>query len=142
MGFVFNPMTVVAFVTLPASLRGDAAALQNLARNIGAAIGVSVTAFMMVRSQQISHADMAGVITPFNRLLQNHDVVTRMLNPVTTHGAELLDEIIGRQAQIIAFNNDYRILMYAAAVPLLLLLLMRRPGSAAPRPVSEEAAAH
>jgi DHA2 family multidrug resistance protein len=142
MGFVFNPMTVVAFVTLPASLRGDAAALQNLARNIGAAIGVSVTAFMMVRSQQVSHADLAGGITPFNRVLQHHDAVTQMLSPGTPHGAALLDEMIGRQAQIIAFNNDYRILMFAAAVPLLLLLLMRRPGSAPPRPVSEEAAAH
>ena len=141
MGFVFNPMTVVAFVTLPASLRSDAAALQNLARNIGAAIGVSVTAFMMVRSQQVSHADLAGGITPFNRVLQHHDAVASMLSPVTQHGAELLDSIINRQAQIIAFNNDYRILMFIVIAPLLLLLLMRRPGSVPPR-VSDEAAAH
>jgi DHA2 family multidrug resistance protein len=142
MGFLFNPMTVVAFATLPANLRGDAAALQNLARNIGAAIGVSVTAFMMVRSQQVSHADLAAGITPFNRVLQHHDVVTNMLSPLTTHGAELLDEMINRQAQIIAFNNDYRILMFIVIAPLLLLLFMRRPGSAPPRGVSEEAAAH
>jgi DHA2 family multidrug resistance protein len=142
MGFLFNPMTVVAFVTLPAYLRGDAAALQNLARNIGAAIGVSVTAFMMVRSQQVSHADLAGVITPFNRVLQHHDAVTNMLNPATTHGAELLDAMINRQAQIIAFNNDYRILMFIVIAPLLLLLFMRRPGSVPPPGVADEAAAH
>ena len=138
MGFVYNPMTVMAFATLPATLRNHGAAMENLAWYVGAAIGVSVTAFMMVRSQQASHADLAGVITPFNRLLQHHDVVTRMLGPSTTHGAELLNEMINRQAQIIAFNNDYRILMFAAAVPLLLLLLMRRPGSVAPPAVSEE----
>ena len=142
MGFVFNPMTVVAFATLPAQFRGDAAALQNLARNIGAAIGVSVTAFMMVRSQQVAHADLAGGITPFNRLLQHHDTVANMLSPVTTHGAELLDMMINRQAQIIAFNNDYRILMFIVIAPLLLLLLLRRPGRVPPPAMSEEAAAH
>jgi DHA2 family multidrug resistance protein len=142
MGFVYNPMTVVAFATLPASLRNHGAAMENLAWYIGAAIGVSVTAFMMVRSQQVSHADLAGVITPFNRLLQHHDVVTRMLGPATTHGAGLLNEMISRQAQIIAFNNDFRILMFGAAVPLLLLPLMRRSGSVAPCPLSEEAEAH
>jgi DHA2 family multidrug resistance protein len=129
MGFVFNPMTVVAFATLPAQLRGDAAALQNLSRNIGAAVGISVTAFMMVRSTQVSHADIASGITPFNRLLQNHDAVSQFLNPATTHGAELLDAMITRQAQIIAFSNDYRMLTFVVIAPLLLLLLMRRPGA-------------
>ena len=138
LGFVFNPMTVVAFATLPASLRNHGAAMENLAWYFGAAIGVSVTAFMLVRSQQVSHAELASVITPFNRVLQRHDAVTGMLDPATTQGAELLNEMINRQAQIIAFNNDYRILMFAAAAPLLLLLLMRRPESVAPRLVSEE----
>ena len=40
MSFIFNPMTVIAFFTLPAPLRGDAAALQNLARNTGAGLPV------------------------------------------------------------------------------------------------------
>jgi predicted MFS family arabinose efflux permease len=35
MGCIFNPLTVLAFTTLPAQFRGDAAALQALARNIG-----------------------------------------------------------------------------------------------------------
>jgi DHA2 family multidrug resistance protein len=112
---------------------------KNLAWYFGAAIGVSVTAFMMVRSQQVSHCELASIITPFNRVLQHHDAVTRMLGPATTQGAELLNEMINRQAQIIAFNNDYRILMFAAAV---LLLLMRRPGGVAPGPLSEGAEAH
>jgi DHA2 family multidrug resistance protein len=141
MGFVYNPMTVVAFATLPASLRNHGAAMENLAWYFGAAIGVSVTAFMMVRSQQVSHAELASVITPFNRVLQHHGAVTQMLDPATTQGAALLNEMIDRQAQIIAFNNDYRILMFAAAIPLLLLLLMRGPGGAAPRPLGEGAEA-
>ncbi len=129
MGFVFNPMTVVAFATLPAQYRGDAAALQNLSRNIGAAIGVSVTSFSLVRGTQISHADLAAGITPFNRLLQGNDSVAHLLNPAVTRSAELLDTMITRQAQIIAFSNDYRLMTLMVIPPLLLLMVMRRPGA-------------
>jgi DHA2 family multidrug resistance protein len=130
MGFIFNPMTVIAFATLPPSLRGDAAALQNLARNIGAAIGISVTSTMLTRSAQVSHADMAAGITPFNRIFQNHDAIGRLLDPTTSHGAEMLTQMIERQAQIIAFSNDFRMMTWVVVPPLLLLLFMRRPGAA------------
>ena len=129
MGFVFNPMTVVAFATLPARYRADAAAMQNLARNIGAAIGVSVTSFTLVRTTQISHADMANLITPFNRIFQNHDAVGHFLDPSVSAGAGLLEAMIERQAIIIAYGNDYRMMSYVVVVPLLLLLIMRRPGA-------------
>ena len=69
-GFVFNPMTVMAFTTLPAALRGYATSLQALCRNIGQAVGVSVTSLMLVRGTQASHADIAAGITPFDRVLQ------------------------------------------------------------------------
>jgi DHA2 family multidrug resistance protein len=129
MGFIFNPMTVMAFATLPPALRGDATAMQNLSRNIGAAIGVSVTSFMLARSAQVSHADLAAGITPFNRVLQQGGAMAQHLDPGTTHGAELLSAMIDRQAQIIAYSNDYRMLSFVVIPPLLLLLVMRRPGA-------------
>ena len=70
-GFVFNPMTVMAFTTLPPALRGYATSLQSLCRNIGQAVGVSVTSLMLVRNTQVSHADIAAGITPFDRALQS-----------------------------------------------------------------------
>jgi len=132
MGLIFNPMTVMAFATLPIHLRGDATALQALARNIGAAIGISVTSFMLVRNTQTLHADIAAYITPFHRVLQGSGAVGTMLDPSTPHGAAMLDQMVERQAQIIAYNNDYRLMMCVVVPPLLLLLLMRRPN---PRPV-------
>ncbi|HEY0420529.1 MAG TPA: DHA2 family efflux MFS transporter permease subunit, partial [Acetobacteraceae bacterium] len=96
MGFIFNPMTVLAFATLPPTLRGDAAAMQNLSRNIGAAIGISITSFNLTRSAQVSHADLAANITPFNRVLQGHGLMSQLLDPATTHGAELLSAMIDR----------------------------------------------
>jgi DHA2 family multidrug resistance protein len=133
---VFNPMTVVAFVTLPARLRGDATALQALGRNMGQAIGISVTTFMLARSAQAMHADIAARITPFDRLLQGAGTVTRLLNPTGSHQAALLNAIIDRQAQIIAYNNDFHALAFVVVPPLLLLLLLRR--SRPPTPAAAE----
>jgi DHA2 family multidrug resistance protein len=134
---VFNPMTVMAFTTLPAALRGYATSLQALARNLGQAMGVSVTTFALARGWQKSHADIAANITPFDRVLQSHDVASRMLDATTPHGAAVLDEIVNHQAQIIAYNGDFRLMSLVVVPPLLLLLVMRRHR----RPVAPVAAA-
>jgi DHA2 family multidrug resistance protein len=124
-GLVFNPMTVMAYTTLAPSLRGEATSMQSLARNIGSAIGISITSFSLTRSVQTTHADIAGGITPFDRVLQGNDMVQHALNPATRHGAALLDQMITHQAQIIAYNNDFRLMMLTVIPPLLLLFLMR-----------------
>jgi len=125
-GLVFNPMTVMAYTTLAPSLRGEATSMQSLARNIGSAIGISITSFSLTRSIQTTHADIAAGITPFDRVLQGNDTVQHMLNPGTRHGAMLLDQMVTHQAQIIAYNNDFRLMMLSVVPPLLLLLLMRK----------------
>ena len=125
-GFTFNPMTVVAFTTLPAQFRGYATSLQSLCRSLGQAAGVSITSFMLVRGTQTNHADIAAGITPFDRLLQGNNQVGRVLDPLTHHGAALLDGMIDHQARIIAFNADFRLMSLVVGPPLLLLFLMRR----------------
>ncbi len=131
-GFVFNPMTVIAYTTLQASLRPYATSLQSLCRSMGQAVGVSITSMLLVRSTQVSHANLAAVITPFDRELQNHGVMSQLLDPATTRGAAMLDQMINHQAQIIAFNNDFRLMTLVVVPSLLLLLLMRKH---VPRPV-------
>ncbi len=125
-GLVFNPMSVMAYTTLSPQMRGEGTAMQSLARNIGSAIGISVTSFTLTRGVQATHAEIAAGITPFNRVLQMGDQVSHMLNPETRHGAALLDSMINQQAQIIAYNNDFRLMTLTIVPPMLLLLLMRR----------------
>jgi MFS transporter, DHA2 family, multidrug resistance protein len=125
-GCVFNPMTVMAFTTLPAQFRGYATSMQALARNLGQAMGVSVTTFALARAWQKSHADIAANITPFDRVLQSNDVASHMLDATTPHGAAVVDEMVNRQAQIIAYNSDFRLMSLVVVPPLLLLLVMRR----------------
>nr|WP_283949510.1 DHA2 family efflux MFS transporter permease subunit [Limobrevibacterium gyesilva] len=139
MGLIFNPLSVIAFATLPIHLRGDGAALLSLFRNIGAAIGISVTSFSLTRGTQVAHAELAGLMTPFNRVLQGNGAAEQFLNPATSHGALLMDQMINRQAQIIAYNNDYLLMTWVTLPALLLLLLMRR-GNKAAAPAESHAA--
>ncbi len=135
-GLVFNPMTVMAYTTLSTQLRGEGTAMQSLARNIGSAIGISVTSFTLTRSTQAMHADIAAGITPFDRVLQGGDAVSRMLDPATRHGAAMLDQMITQQARIVAYNNDFRMMTLTVLPPLALLLLMRRHARPAAAPVA------
>jgi MFS transporter, DHA2 family, multidrug resistance protein len=125
-GLVFNPLQVMAYTTLSPALRGEATSVQSLARNVGSAIGISVVSFSLTRGIQATHADIAAGLTPFDRVLQGNDTVSHMLNPATRHGAAMLDQMVTHQAQIIAYNNDFRLMMLTVIPPLLLLFLMRR----------------
>jgi DHA2 family multidrug resistance protein len=127
LGFLFIPLQMVAFATLPVMLRTDGASLFSLARNIGAAIGVSVTSSMLAHNTQVLHAEIGAWANPFNRALQDGGAVHQHLDPVTRHGAAMLDHLINQQAQIIAYVDDYKMMIFTTLPSLLLLFLMRRP---------------
>ncbi|MBN8929150.1 MAG: EmrB/QacA family drug resistance transporter [Rhodospirillales bacterium 69-11] len=124
LGFVFIPLQVIAFATLDPALRTEGTALLSLLRNVGSAIGISVTSALVIRNTQIEHSVLTGFATPLNRAFQG---AAEALSPVTAHGAQALDQIINRQAQIIAYANDYKLMMLTSLPILLLLPLMRRP---------------
>lgn len=125
-GLVFNPLTVMAYTTLPTPLRGEATAVQALARNIGAAIGISVMTFSLTRGFQTNHEEISAGFTPFNRVLQGGDQIGHILDLTTRGGAATLDQLITYQAQIISYNSDFRLMTLIVLPPLLLLFLMRR----------------
>jgi DHA2 family multidrug resistance protein len=130
LGFVFIPLQVLAFATLAPSMRTDGTALLSLSRNVGSAIGVSVTSALLTRNSQILHEQIGSYVTPFNRALQQF----KELDPGTFHGAAMLDQIIQRQAQIIAYLDDFKLLIFTSLPALLLLFLLRRPKKTAAAP--------
>ncbi|MSO90670.1 MAG: DHA2 family efflux MFS transporter permease subunit [Acetobacteraceae bacterium] len=125
-GCFFNPMTVMAFITLPAHLRGDGTALHALARNIGAAVGISITTFTLAHNAQELNEEIGSIVTPFHRVLLENFSLSQWLDPATAIGANLLDSMVQREAQIIAYSNSYRMLAISAIPPMFLLFLLRR----------------
>ena len=131
LGFVFIPLNVVSFATLPAQFRTDGTSLLSLFRNVGSAIGLSIDSALLARNQQIVHTELAAHVTPFNRALQGTPAISHMLDAATRSGAVMLDAIINQQATIVAYIDDFRFMMLSALPTFALLLLMRRPGRAA-----------
>ena len=127
LGLVFTPLQVLAFATLAPSLRTEGAAMFSLGRNIGAAIGVSVTTSLLAHNTQALHEVIGASVNPFNRTLQALGSANEWLDPASPHGAAMLDRMINHQAQIIAYVNDYVLMIFTTMPALLLLLLMRRP---------------
>jgi DHA2 family multidrug resistance protein len=54
-----------------------------------------------------------------------------LIDPATRHGAALLDRIVNQQAQIVAYADDYVLLILATVPAWALLLMMRLPRRAA-----------
>jgi MFS transporter, DHA2 family, multidrug resistance protein len=140
MGLVFVPMQVVAFTTLAPVLRTEGAGLLSLFRNVGSAIGVSVTSSLLAHNIQVLHSQLASNLTPFNRVLQQGGPAGALINPHTARGAQLLDLMVNHQAQIIAYVDDFKMMMLTTLPTLALLFLMRRPPRAAAVPADAHAA--
>ncbi|MBS0472053.1 MAG: DHA2 family efflux MFS transporter permease subunit [Proteobacteria bacterium] len=126
MGLVFVPMNLTAFATLPGHLRTDGTAMTNLMRNIGSAIGVSVTTALLGGGIQTAHALMIGHATSFNRAL-TVNAPSMMMNPQLPFGLQNLDGQIMYRAQVFAYQNDFLFMFYASLPALLVIWMMKRP---------------
>jgi MFS transporter, DHA2 family, multidrug resistance protein len=135
LGLVFVPLQVIAFATLEPDLRTEGTALFSLMRNVGGAIGISVTSFLLAQNTQIIHARIAEHVTPFNRMLQSGGAYL-LWNATKPAGIAALNDEVTRQAQIMAYANDFKLMLLVSLPVALLLILMRRPGR---RPVPQAA---
>jgi DHA2 family multidrug resistance protein len=144
LGFVFIPLSTVAFQTLDFRLRTEASALFNLVRNIGSAIGISIMAAMLTSNMMTSHADLVSWINPFNPNLTAAGIDPNVL--MTQAGqqtAAILDGLATQQALMVAYIDDFKLMFLITlfSVPLLLLLRYKKPslspaasGQKAPEP--------
>jgi DHA2 family multidrug resistance protein len=123
-GFVFVPLSAVTFATLPSELRTQATGVYSLVRNLGSAIGISVTGALLQSNTQINHAQIADSVTAFNRPLWN-SAVAHYWDPGKLRGAAMLNEEITRQASTIAYIDDFKLMLILALCSLPLVLLIR-----------------
>jgi DHA2 family multidrug resistance protein len=129
MGFVFVPSNLVGFATLSPIFRTDGSALLNLVRNLGAAIGVSVTTTVLGDAVQTTHAQLAEHVSPLNPMLSVNGPAM-MWNPQLPFGLMQVDGLIMRDAYIVAYSNDFLFMFFISLPALLVIFLMRRPSFA------------
>jgi DHA2 family multidrug resistance protein len=125
LGLIFVPLNTVAFGTLDPRYRTTAAALFNLSRSIGGSIGISIMTLLLARNLQVSHSDLAAHITQYS-LPPVSPAIVQGAPPVTDTAIAMLDMEINRQALMIAYIDDFRLMMIVSLATIPLLLLLRK----------------
>ena len=125
LGFLFVPLSTIAFTTLDPRLRTDGAGIFSLIRNVGASIGISIVETQLARGIQVSHQSYAAQMTPYNRALSAPNI-SAWWDIHGPGGLAALDAEVNRQAVLQAYVNDFLLIMAVAIVSVPLLLLLRR----------------
>ena len=137
LGTIFVPLNTLALASLPPALRTQGAAMWTLIRNLGGSIGVSIMIANLTSKTALMHARLAESITPFNQALA--DPAAAMLDPRTETGQALLEQVLSRQAAIVAYDNNFMLLTIVTLLAFPLVALVRVEKG--PRPAGGPAAA-
>ncbi|HEX3449515.1 MAG TPA: MFS transporter, partial [Isosphaeraceae bacterium] len=125
LGFLFVPLSTVTLGTLPPEQRTEGAGLYNLSRNIGSSVGISLVTSLLTQNTQANHADIVAHVTAVNRMFES-PTIAQFWNPFTDAGRAALDAMITRQAQIIAYIDDFKLLMIATLIVIPLLIVFKK----------------
>ena len=132
LGFIFMPLTNLAYITLAPPLRAEAAGLFSLVRNLGGSVGVSIVFTLFARDIQIQHSYLAENITQYTFGLGLQQLPQAMNNE-TAAMLLTLDAEINRQAATIAYINDFKLMMWIvlAVIPLVYFIKAKPPSAPA-----------
>ena len=133
LGLIFVPLQTLAFATLDVKYRTTAAALLNLSRNLGGSVGISMVTTLLARNLQTSHSDLASHITT-----ERSPIMQPAFGDPTGATSDallsLINNEINRQAMMIAYIDDFHLMMLVTFAAIPLLLLLRRPKRSAGGP--------
>ena len=128
---LFIPLTTVAVSTLRNDQIGNATSIFNLMRNLGGAIGISITTTMLSRTSQVWQNELVPNATPLNpawrhsvKHLQAALAPTGPATHVHQQVLAILYHSIRQQASLWAFVENFRFLglLCLVCVPLVLML--------------------
>ncbi|HTV94359.1 MAG TPA: DHA2 family efflux MFS transporter permease subunit [Steroidobacteraceae bacterium] len=119
-GLVYVPLATATFATLRSSLRNEAASLFSLSRNLGSSIGISIVETLLTRNTQIVHASLAEHLTPFSPIVR-----AQIPGALAGHGLPALNASVTVQAAMVAYDDNFKLMMWLALAALPLVLLLR-----------------
>jgi DHA2 family multidrug resistance protein len=136
LAFIFPPLSTLTLAGIAREQMGNATGMYNLLRNIGASVGIALTATFLARFAQSFQTNLVGHINPYNPFLQTRleqlkqAAMAKGMDAVTSHNAalEIIYRIVRRQAGILTYNHIFWIIGLAFLATIPLLLLLRKPG--------------
>lgn len=132
LGFLFVPLTTIAFATIPQRLNADASALFTMFRNVAGSIGISLSTAAITEREQVRSAHLVDNMTPLNEQFNItverwaqaiRDFTSAAGDPLTLAAGQLYQQMIV-QARILAYVDVFIGLGIVAfiLIPLCFLL--------------------
>jgi len=128
------PLNILALSTLPRHILTQGTAIRSLMRNLGGSIGISVLVANLAQKTQIAHSYLVEGLRSDNPLAQA-PYLAAPYSLSTPGGIAALNAEVTRQAAMVAYIDNFRLMMLIALATLPVLLLLRgarrRPVTAA-----------
>jgi DHA2 family multidrug resistance protein len=128
LGFVFTPLSTVTFSTLPRNILTQGTAIFSLMRNIGGSVGISIVEALLVENTQTVHSRLVEHLRPDNPLAQA-PYLAAPYSLTAPAGIAALNAEVTRQSAMVAYIDDFKLMMMIVLLSVPLLLLLRKPGA-------------
>jgi DHA2 family multidrug resistance protein len=135
LAFLFIPINVSAFAYVPKEKTNMGTGIINLARNIGASVGIATVTTLLQRRGQTHQARLVDHVNSLNPALTqitNGDTVRLIsygssASQAATQAKGLVYNLVQGQSAMLAFVDNFKMLgvVFLAVIPFL--LLMRKP---------------
>src|SRR3984893_17602646 len=132
LAFLFIPINVSAFAFVPREKTNMGTGIINLARNIGASVGIATVTTLLERRTQAHQARLADHVNTFSAAYRNMLEGTQTkfvaagstLAHAATQAQQMIYSTVERQAAMLAFIDNFKMLgvVFFAVLPVLLLL--------------------
>ncbi len=132
LAFLFIPINVSAFAYVPRELTNMGTGIINLARNIGASVGLATVTTLLERRTQAHQARLMEHVNSMNPAYNS--MVNGTSGTLMTHGASaaqataqahsMVMGVVQRQAAMMAFLDNFKLLgiIFFAVIPIMVLL--------------------
>lgn len=120
LGLVFVPLSTATFATLEPAMYPQGTALFSLVRNLGSSIGISAVQALLVHNTTVAHASLAASLNETGLAAQATGGAATGLAALG-----LLDAEVQQQAELIAYLDDFKLMLALTLVVIPLLFLIR-----------------
>jgi DHA2 family multidrug resistance protein len=137
--FLFVPIQMLAYSTLPGGKNAHAASLMNVSRNLGASLGLAAIITLIFRRRQFHQTQLVAHATPFDAefraalatLSREFELGGYSLEEASRRSSALLYREVAKQHMQLAYIDVFFYLAALAAVAALAAWFAKRPQPAA-----------
>ena len=124
LGCTLVPLNIIALSTLPRHILTQGTAIRSLMRNLGGSVGISILVATLAQNTQTVHSRLVEGLRPDNPLA-HAPYLAAPFSLTTPGGMAALNAEVTRQAAMVAYIDDFKLMMLIALASLPLLLLLR-----------------